>query len=70
MNTQNDFSQQQASAWAEGNFGEGYCLYARLKNKWYSVNGVRPFVSEIRWEVNNPKIIGDLNIFCNLTEEN
>lgn len=62
----------QASAWCEGKFfkGEGYATYARVNNRWFSVNGIRPMVTETRWEVTDKNKIEQLEEFCGISSEN
>lgn len=53
---------QTANAWIEGEFfkGEGYAIYARIGKQWFAVNGTRPNVFDIRWEVKDSEKIARL----------
>lgn len=59
----------QAARWAEGDFGEGYATYARVLNRWASVNGKDNMVHEIRWYVRSEAVIRALNEFVGDHEE-
>lgn len=50
-----------ATRWYNGELAQnGYCSYAKVEGKWYSVNGICPDVQEVRWEVTDTNHIAAL----------
>ena len=55
---------QKADKWwsgvVKGAF-EGYCSYALIDGQWFSVNGSKDEITDIRWKVSHPVILDFLN---------
>lgn len=52
----------EATHWLQGDFGEGFATYACLNGRWYSVNGRKGFVSDIRWAVRREDVLRALEM--------